>query len=503
MDLWVFNAGLSVRTVLRGWLSRAKDKLASKPQAVPPAAQFPPVVELIPGKLKVRLFRHDLRVHNEIIPCWTYLTDGLFTHKQKEIMFTLRGDFEQRPEDDPRQLFTLFGDFFRFAEQGRLVDVGDCTLFADEGFCGRRDFRGIGYIEPVSLPGVETGESPLLAGIMLKNDEAMIAGRLGLTRVVALLGKHYNCYPCPPWSDLNRQPMASLASMENSLLARASRVPVRGCFCHQNNNLSLRLVLHIRERLEKFLARIGPLAPLALPTQVDPRANACLVWPESTTSPRWAISPPNSDGSRKTGAFVLFIPEQPSNRIKIVEDGVAVFLTNNDWKTIREALQSSSDILMPMTGEGGGTFTLEWSKPAPQYTSPVTGKTVTLDLCYPSSSPPKLSVSVSAAQIILLTLDRALKERTREEDIAGCAREIENVVEQFFAVSHRMAPREIVVHLALMPNGSTIRFVATPDLTPEDTQELQVHLESVRAPKVTGLVEFEYLASLWKPSIQQ
>ena len=158
---------------------------------------------------------------------------------------------------------------------------------------------------------------------------------------------------------------------------------------------------------------------------------------------------------------------------------------------------------MPMTGEGGGTFTLEWSKPAPQYTSPVTGKTVTLDLCYPSSSPPKLSASVSAAQIVLLTLDRALKERTTAEDIVGCAKEIENVVEKFFAVSHRMAPREIVVHLELMPNGSTIRFVATPDLTPEDTQELQVHLESVRAPKVTGLVEFEYLASLWKPGVQQ
>ena len=274
-------------------------------------------------------------------------------------------------------------------------------------------------------------------------------------------------------------------------------------FVIRNNNISLRLVVDGRERLEKFLAQIGPLAPLALPTQVDPRANACLVWPESTTSPTGAITPPNSDGSRKTGAFVLFIPEQPSNQIRIVEDGVAVFLTNNDWKTIREALQSGSDTLMPMTGEGGGTFTLEWSKPAPLYTSPVTGKTVTLGPYYPSSSPPKLSVSVSAAQIVLLTLDRALRERTTGEDIGGYAKEIENVVEKFFAVSHRMAPREIVVHLALMPNGSAIRFVATPDLTPEDTQELKVHLESVRAPKVTGLVEFEYLASLWKPTVQQ
>jgi len=229
MDIRLFAAGIWVRSVLYSWFSRATTKVEATQQAVPSATQFPHVVDVIPGKLKVKLFLHDLQVHNEIIPCWTYLTDGLITHKQKEIMFTLRRGPDQRPEDYPRQFFTLFGDFFRFAEQGRLVDVGDPTLFTEEGFCGRKEFRGIGYVEPVSLPGVETGESPLLAGILLMNDEAMIAARLGLTRVAALLGKHFSYYPFPPWSDLDRQPMVSLASMENSLLARASRVPVRGC----------------------------------------------------------------------------------------------------------------------------------------------------------------------------------------------------------------------------------------------------------------------------------
>jgi hypothetical protein len=505
MDLWVFAAGISVRSVLCDWFSRAKDKLPSKQRAVPSATQFPQVVEVITGKLKVKVFLHEVRAGNEVIPCWTYLTDGLLTHRQKEIMFTLRRDSGQMPEDYPREFFRLFADFFWFAEQGHLVDVGDSTLFGEEGFYGRKEFRGIGYIEPESLPGVETGESPLLAGILLKNDEAMIAWRLGLTRVVALLGKHFRCYPCPPWSDLNRRPMASLASMENSILEEAARVRVRSCFYHQDNSISLRLFPVSRERLQKFLAQVGPSTPLALRTQVDPRANACLVWPESKTSRKWAITPPNSDGSRKTGAFVLFIPEQSSNKIRIVEDGVAVFLTNNDWKTIREALQSSSDILIPMTGQDGGTFSLEWSKPGALYTSRVTGETVILEAYppHPTSAPPKLSVSVSAAQIVLLSSDRHLRERTTAEDVAGYVNKIGNVVEKFFAFSHRMTQREVAVHIALMQNGSTIRFVATPDLTPEDTQEFQAHLESVRAPKVTGLVKVEYLASLWKPAVRQ
>src|ERR1022692_2821908 len=201
MDLWLFAARISVSSVLCGWFSRAKTKVASTQQGVPSATQFPQVVEVITGKLKVKVFLHDVRADNEVIPCWTYLTDGLLTHKQKEIMFTLRRDSGQRPEDYPREFFRLFDDFFRFAEQGQIVDVGDSTLFDEKGVYGRKEFRGVGYVEPERLPGVETGESPLLAGILLKNDEAVIAWRLGLTRVVALLGKHFRYYPCPPWSD--------------------------------------------------------------------------------------------------------------------------------------------------------------------------------------------------------------------------------------------------------------------------------------------------------------
>ena len=258
--------------------------------------------------------------------------------------------------------------------------------------------------------------------------------------------------------------------------------------------------------MQKFLAQVPPSTPLALRTQIDPRANACLVWPAPNTTDSLAITPPNSDGSRKTGAFVLFVPEQSSNSIRPVEDGFAFFLTDSDWKKVREALQFGSDIHIATTGQGGGTFSLEWLKPE-AYRSSVTGETVIAE-SWTKYTPqgisalPKLNSSVSASEIVLLTSDRHLKERTTAEDLGRYAKEIENAVDTFFAFPQRRTQRTLTIQLALMREGSKIQFVATPELTSEDTHELLNRLESVSAPQVTDVVKLEDIATLWSSAVQ-
>jgi len=456
---------------------------------------------VIPGKLRVKIFLHDVTYENAIVPCWTYLTDGLLMRNQKEIMVTLRRDVGQTHEDYPRELLRVFSDFFQLAEQGQLVDVGDSTLFNEEGLYGRKDVRGIGYVEAESFPGVETPDSPVLAGILLKNDEALIAWRLGLTRVVALLGKHHRYYPCPTWSDLNRQPVTSLTAMETSILQRVVRVRARASFYHEPNHLFLRIFPGSREYLRKIVPVIPPPTALALRTQVDPRANACLVWPVPDITESVAITPTNSDGSRKTGAFVLFVSEQSSNSIRTVEDGVAVLLTDSDWKKVRDALHSGSDILIPLTEQGGGTFSLEWWTPE-AYTSPVTGETVLAESWTTHKPqgllvPPKLFASISASRLVLLTSDRHLRERTTAEDLGAYAKEIENAVDKFFVFPERRTRRALTIHLALTRGGSMVQFVATPELNSEDTEELLTRLNGVRAPRVAGPVNLESIMALW------
>jgi hypothetical protein len=160
----------------------------------------------------------------------------------------------QKPEDYPHDILDLLEGIYKFAADGRLVDVGDVTLFGDTGFM-QRDIRGIGYVAPENLPRVDM-PSPALAGILLKGDEAVIAWNLTLTRVTALMGKSYRYYPYPFWSDLQRTPVGSPKDMDTSLIKKLPWV--------------LRLSLSVRRAQLLKLAAIGA-SPLKL--RVDLPAN--------------------------------------------------------------------------------------------------------------------------------------------------------------------------------------------------------------------------------------
>jgi hypothetical protein len=466
--------------------------------------EFPQAVEIIPGKLRVRVFLHEIKYEKETISCWSYVTDGLMSQKQKEIIFTLRRDESEKPEDYPRDFFEFFATILDYAARGQVADVGDSTLFAEAGFLGHRDFRGIGYVEPEGFPGVETGSVPLLAGILLKDDEAQIAWELGLTRVTALLGMKYRHYPCPAWSDLRREPVASLRTMDKSLLGKIARVGVRASYYEERNRIVLAVLPVSQPRLQEFLGKVPPTQPLALRTQPDSRANACLVW-RSGEDQHMAITPPNSDGSRKTGAFLAFVPEQDANGIRVVEDGFLVLLTNSAWQTIREALMSGTDVFVPLAGVDGASISVEWAKAA-GYTSPVTGETYMAEgwrTYEPESVSMKERVAVSSGRIVLLTSERDLQSRITAEDLGGYVNAIENAVDVFFTSPARRTSRELTIHLSLTAESQEIQVLASPYLTEDVGEELQKRLEDVPAPKVRGPVKLDCLLKVWRIASKQ
>jgi len=489
-----------------GWFGRAGAEAATAQQPTTTKATFPQSIEVIPGKLKVKIFLHEIKYEDETIPCWSYMTDGLVSQHQKEIIFTLRREKSEKPEDYPRGFLELFASFFHFAEQGQLVDVGDSTLFGETGFLGNKDFRGIGYVEPQGFRGVDTEGVPLLAGILLKGEEARIAWDFGLTRVTALLGKQYRYYPCPTWSDLKRESVATLNGMDKSILGKVARIGVRASYYDQQNHIFLSIAPDSRERLQKFLGELPPTKPLALRTPPDSRANACLFWRPGQDQ-TMAITPANSDGSRKTGAFLAFVPEQDTNEIRSVEDGFAVLLTNSTWQKIRESLMSGSDVFIPSDGKTGASISVEWAK-ARAYTSPVTGETYVAEKWTnyePQNSLPaaKTRVAVNSSRIVLLTSERDLQARTTAHDLGDYVNAIADVVDSFFTPPEKRTKRELAIHLALTTGGSEVRVVAVPELSTEDEASLQPRLESVRAPKVGGTVKLEYILSVGNVASQQ
>jgi hypothetical protein len=63
-------------------------------------------------------------VGRELFPVWTYVTNGLSTHKQKEIVFVLKCLPDERSEEFPNAPLSLFKIIFDYAKQGVIVDEG-------------------------------------------------------------------------------------------------------------------------------------------------------------------------------------------------------------------------------------------------------------------------------------------------------------------------------------------------------------------------------------------
>ncbi len=476
---------------------------SGKHQSKPPQSTFPQSIEVIPGKLRVKVFLHDVTYESETIPCWSYLTDGLLSQHQKEILFTLQRANNRKPEDYPRGFFELFATIFHLAEQGQTVDVSDVTRFNEAGFLGDEEFLGLGYIEPQGLYGVDTGNVPLLAAIILKGDEAQIAWEQGLTRITAMLGMKYRYYPCPAWSDLNRKPVISLSETEKSLLLQVARATIPASFYEEQNQIHLTIPPAAKTKLQEFLKMVPPTAALAFRTSPDSRANACLVWRPGQSQPA-AITPPGSDGSRKTGAFLGFVPEQNANEVRGMEDGFFFLVNNKDWQKIREALQSGNNLLLPAASAGGASLSIQWQMPQ-SYTSSATHETYHADKWNTyepqgNSPPAKERASLRVLRVVLLTSERDLAARTTAGDLAAYTERIEDAADAFFLSQKEKIHRELTIHLDIAEKSHHLVFAAIPPLDEEQHASLDDRLIQVPAPRVLGPVKLDLILSIWQPT---
>jgi hypothetical protein len=79
---------------------------------------------------------------------------------------------------------------------------------------------------------------------------------------------------------------------------------------------------------------------------------------------------PGSDGARICGCFVAFIPEQPADGGKILEDGFAIELTSASWQALRGAFIAGTELAIPATPASGAmSLVLTWRDEV--YVSPI------------------------------------------------------------------------------------------------------------------------------------
>ena len=172
--------------------------------ASPDPGDFPLHFELIPGQLSARIWLHQV----DAIPCWSYTSDGLPAHGQRELMLTVRVDPGEGPADFPKEPLRVFVEVLRLAKAGRLVGSGDITELGGSGLLCHRDIVYTSCREHFQDVVFPDG----LAAILLRDEEVEAAMAFGITRVLGRLGQAYSHYPWPPWADRTARSSASRSS---------------------------------------------------------------------------------------------------------------------------------------------------------------------------------------------------------------------------------------------------------------------------------------------------
>ncbi|MFP2910452.1 hypothetical protein ACLESD_36530 [Pyxidicoccus sp. 3LFB2] len=320
----------------------------------PPEAGRVDRFEVAPGGLMLFTTRHTVRVQGSPIECRSYVTQGLSTHGQHEMVFTLRENSGMADDVLQQKLASLFDRFRQLAQEGRTVDVGDVTIFGEH-----RLFPGMHvlYTRAQPIPGLPVPPSAL-ALLLITDQELELVQRCGPARMMASLGKAYSHYPCPSWSDIRRPELPVAAILEQSLLPRVSHSRVWSArVVKQDADIVLRIAPGQHAQFRQLHEQLpDETQPFALFTGIDDAANGCLAWEPGQRGPV-AITPPGGGGDRISGCFLLILPGMEQEESRLHEDGFIWSLSAASTKALWTALCEGQGLALLV---GGARLRVEW-----------------------------------------------------------------------------------------------------------------------------------------------
>jgi hypothetical protein len=432
-------------------------------------------VDVVPGRLSVRVHAHDVATQQARIPCWSYVTDGLAAHDQAEIVFTLRREPGEATERFPDPPFRLFAAIHELTERGPPVTAGSQTEFGD----ARLFDHHVLYAPAQLLSGVPLPPGCLTA-LLVTADELRAVRTFGPTRVLARMGQAATHYPFPPWVDRRRRGVAMDRTFEASALAklpRASTQDVRATL--HGDRIVVSALRAEPPAWQDRLAQLPSGVPLALLTALDPAANGCLVWVPGQKEPE-AIIPTGSDASRVCGCFLALFADQPANAGKILEDGFAMQLTGDAWQALRRALIAGEELAIPATD--GMSLALTWRDE--DEVGPGAGEG------WQAHSPePARAGKVALGPVRLVTSEAELAERASAEQLAAFYRELQRCAERVLA--DRDEPLELRLQVICRPRSHRVGLSHKGDATEDLLDALIDALEQIPTLPVRGEVRFE------------
>lgn len=434
----------------------------------------PVIVDVIPGRLSVRVHAHDLATQHARIPCWSYVTDGLAAHDQAEVVFTLRREPGEAAERFPDPPFRLFAAIDELAAHGQLITAGSQTEFDDQ----RLFDHHVLYAPAQPLSGVALPPGCLTA-LLVTADELRAVRAFGATRVLARMGQAATHYPFPSWVDRRRRGVAMDRTFEASALAKLPRASAHDVRAALHGDRIVVSALRLEPPAwQDRLAELPDGVPVALLTGLDPTANGCLVWVPGQKEPE-AIIPSGSDASRVCGCFLALFPGQPANAGKILEDGFAIQLTGEAWQALRRALIDGEERTIPAVD--GMSLALTWREE-----DEVGSSSEPIDA---PQAPARHPGKVVLGPVRLLTPEAEFARRASAEPLGAFCRELQRCAERVLA--DRDEPLELRLQVICRPRSHRVGLSHKGDASEELLDALIAALEQIPTLPVHAEVSFE------------
>ncbi|MFT5679617.1 MAG: hypothetical protein ACI8RZ_000521 [Myxococcota bacterium] len=435
------------------------------PPPPPPPPPTPQRVELVPGG------PHALVSVREGV-C-SARSEGLVAVGHPDVILDVLLRRGEDPDELLGELVKMLRTIHHLATQGHAVTAGGRSLLGPGGF-----------LEPTIAGLIYAHEATdLLRGFLVRRDEVALLESTSTFRVLSRIGQLSGTFPFPTDSNRDR-PSVARDGDEGSLLAKVSKAVTPGISAILTDR-TLRITARpsVQELLANLMGQLNPKQVVALITPPDPAASGHLVWFPGQEAPS-AITPPGGGGERLAGGFLLLVPLQDHDSVRLDEDGFTVFLTRATWAKLRTALAGGKPLSFSGGADGIG-LSLTWLPEA--YLNPVDGQTYHTSDGWQNHSPKQGGVR-DGERIVLLSGDPQLVESgVSIDDLTAVIREMLVLARQEHGQD---PPARLYIQANLRPDGPPEWSGWRTDEQPISGETLAA-LAALSAPEVASLIAFQ------------
>ncbi|KAH9222321.1 hypothetical protein DL95DRAFT_508238 [Leptodontidium sp. 2 PMI_412] len=498
---------------------------ASEIQLLSPPETWPKVVRIGTATFTVSIHAHQFYSPPNQLPCWTYISQGISTPSQPEIVFTLLRRVSENIEVFPQFPLEWIKTVYGLAQSGLHLETGD---LAELDISQREASLKIGQIKILQNPqawqmmgrfGSILHGMPLNSGcfqfpndmlppnahhaIALTHEETAVAKQFGVTRVLGHLGLSVRWFPYPPWIDRDRNDTVNLADQGGSIRIGMPILRLNGLnamLVQDDIILTIPADEQKRKTFKEYILELPMSAAVGLDSFMTEEADSGLTWKRGQKDPMGYASNSGVMKSLNLG-FLMFAPQQDSDRCIMCEDGYGILIRDDTWARIRNAIQESQEIIIPL--ENDKRFILQWKQSV--FHNPIDGDDYTASwTTYRPSGPPKPPTSshVNMSQVVFLvqppvgTIDN--------QEFINYSQEIKQAIEQRIPVQPLPPPqpnahpgRQAVVEIELPKCEGWLKMTAYPSMDGLDIQGIMGQIGALVAPETRAVVKVLLYFNLW------